>query len=103
MASLPGYSFPSISIPEIVSVVREWGMQDVQQAQLAHCDSQTIQQIYAVALQRATGITLDALDVVTESLVSGLDEHGVRRVNDASQLSNTCFLYKGDLHWRYIP
>jgi Nuf2 family len=72
-----GFSFPVASLPEVISVVHEWGLDDVQQSQIAACDPTVIQRIYAVAVQRVTGISLETLDYKTEQLVSGLDEYGV--------------------------
>lgn len=76
-ANSGGFSFPVASLTEIVSVVHEWGLDDVQQTQISGCDPMVIQRIYAVAVQRVTGISLETLDNKTEQLVTGLDEYGV--------------------------
>lgn len=73
-----GYSFPSADLPEIVSVVQDWGLQDVHQSQIAACDVQVIQSIYALALERVTGITTAALDQATEKSLLPIDEYPVR-------------------------
>ncbi len=63
--------------PEVVTVIREWGLPDLQQSQVASCDPQIIQAVYSTILQRVTGITLDKLDNKTDSLVDELGEHAV--------------------------
>ena len=72
-----GFSFPVASLSEVIGVVHEWGLEDVQQSQIAGCDPMVIQRIYAVAVQRVTGISLETLDDQTEQLLSSLDEYGV--------------------------
>ena len=72
-----GYSFPTADLPEIVSVVRDWGLQDVHQSQIAACDPQIIQTIYSVALERVTGISPTALDQAVERSTVTLQENSV--------------------------
>lgn len=69
-----GFSFPVASLTEILSVVHEWGLDDVQQSQISNCDPLTIQRIYAAAVNRVTGISLDVLDEKTKQLATQLKE-----------------------------
>ena len=88
-----GFSFPVATKEEIIAVVHEWGLEDVQMAHISGCDPMVIQRIYAVAVQRVTGISFETLDSKTEELASGLDEYGVRIITDlcdALTYTSTC-------------
>jgi hypothetical protein len=82
MTAAGGFSFPVASKEEIISVVHEWGLEDVQLVHISGCDPSVIQRIYAVAVQRVTGISLETLDGKTEELVSGLEDYGVRILDE---------------------
>lgn len=75
---MSGFSFPTIELPEMIAVVRGWGIREVQPADISGCDAHTLQTIYTSALQRVTGITVDALEQVTDKLVKDLDATPVR-------------------------